>query len=174
MLSRRKPSHGRGRESGQGLVEFAVVAPILLVIMLAIIQFGWIFTSQIGLTNSIREAARFAATNPTVAATEVFNGNATVAQLDAILPRNVNFYAVGNLSSRTATYCEYPDPKPGNFSVRVRVVVQYRHPLFIPIIGPLLDGMDSVSDNALLVGAVEEMRVENTPPLTGSPGMTSC
>lgn len=161
-------------EGGQGLVEFAVVAPIMLVIMLAIIQFGWIFTSQIGLTNSIREAARFAATNPTINATQAgTNKTATETQLTTILPRNVNFYAVGNLSSATATYCQYSDPS-GRFAVRVRITVQYKHPLFIPIIGPLLDGMDSVSDDKLLVGAVEEMRVENTPPLTGSPGMTSC
>lgn len=174
MLSRRNRCHGRGAETGQGLVEFAVVAPILLVIMLAIIQFGWIFTSQIGLTNSIREAARFAATNPTINVTQAgTNKTATETQLTTILPRNVNFYAVGNLSSGTATYCQYSDPSL-RFAVRVRIAVQYRHPLFIPIIGPLLDGMDSVSDNALLVGAVEEMRVENSPPLTGTTGIPLC
>lgn len=173
MLSRLRRSKWRATDSGQGLAEFALVAPILLMIMLGIVQFGWIFTSQIGLTNAIREAARFAATNPTINGTQAAtNRTATESQLATILPRNVNFYAAANLSSGTATYCEYQDPN-NKVAVRVRVTVQYRHPLFIPVIGPLLDGIDGAADNALLVGASEEMRVENLP-LTGSTGITSC
>ncbi len=173
MLRRLYPRAG-ATETGQGLAEFALVATILLVIMLAIVQFGWIFSSQIGLTNAIREAARFAATNRTVDTTQAdTNKTATETQLNAILPRNVNFYALSNLSSATATYCEYPDPS-GRFSIRVRVTVQYRHPIFIPLIAPILDGIDGVADNSLLVGAVEEMRVENSPPLTVPTGISSC
>ena len=175
MLRQLDRSRARVTESGQGLAEFALVAPILLIIMLAIIQFGWIFTTQIGLTNAIREAARFAATNPTVSVGQAAtNRTATQTQLTTILPRNVNFYAAANLGSATAAYCEYPDPKPGNYSVRVRIALQYRHPLFLPIIGPILDGLDGLNDNVLLVGAAEEMRVENSPPLTGTTGMPSC
>lgn len=172
MLSRR-PQTGHSAEDGQGLAEFALVAPILLVIMLSIIQLGWVFSSQIGLTNAVREAARFAATNPTKNTTQAgTNGTETESQLTTILPRNVNFYSATNLSSRTATYCEYADPS-GNYSVRVRVTVQYGHPLFIPLIAQLLDGLDGTLDNALRVGAVEEMRVENLP-LTASTGINPC
>ncbi len=172
MLSRR-PRTGHSAEDGQGLAEFAIVTPILLVILLSIIQLGWVFTSQIGLTNAIRETARFAATNPTVNTAQAgTNGAATESQLTTILPRNVNLYSAANLSSATATYCEYADPS-GNYSVRVRVNVQYRHPLFIPLIAALLDGLDGTSDNALRVGADEEMRVEN-PPLTAPTGIAAC
>lgn len=173
MLTRPRRPGARPR-NGQGLVEFAFVAPILLVIMLAIVQLGWIFTTQIGLTNGIREVARFAATNPTVNTTQAAsNASASTAQLAATLPRNVNFYQSTSLSSGTATYCEYVDPR-GDYAVRARVAVQYRHPLFIPLISTLFDGIDGTADNALLVGAVEEMRVENKPPLTASTGITSC
>ncbi len=159
---------------GQGLVEFAFVLPILLLIMLGIVQLGWIFTSQIGLTNGIREAARFAATNRTADTTQASaNAALTVAQLTTIMPRNVNFYAAANITTASATYCEYTDPR-GDPAVRVRVTIVYRHPLFIPIVGPLLDGTDGVADNALRASAVEEMRVENTPPLSSSTGITSC
>ena len=164
----------RDAATGQGLVEFAFVVPVLFVIMLGIVQLGWIFTSQIGLTNSIREAARYAATQRTVTPGEAgTNGTATVAQLNLIMPRNVNFYGAGNVSTASASYCEYTDPR-GDPSVRVRVTVQYRHPLFMPVINSILDGIDGTSDNALLATAVEEMRVENTPPLTSSTGITSC
>ncbi len=173
MLRRLHRSRAGATETGQGLAEFALVAPILLVIMLAIVQFGWIFATQIGLTNAIREAARFAATNPTITTAQATtNGNATVAQLNLILPRNVNFYAVSNLRAATATYCEYQDPST-LFSIRVKVTVKYLHPLFIPLISSILDGIDGVPDNALLVGAIEEMRVENSPPLTLPTGITT-
>jgi len=156
-------------------VEFAFVVPVLFVIMLGIVQLGWIFTTQIGLTNSIREAARYAATQRTVDTTQAgTNGSATVAQLNLIMPRNVNFFGSANVSTASATYCAYPDVKSPDYSLRVRVTVQYRHPLFIPLISGIIDGVDGVADNALLATAVEEMRVENTPPLTSYPGFTTC
>ena len=167
-------SKSRGSQSGQGLVELAFVVPVLLVIMLGVVQLGSIFTSQIGLTNSIREAARYAATHRTTSPGEAgTNGTATVAQLNLIMPRNVNFYGSGNVSTASATYCEYTDPR-GDPAVRVRVTIQYRHPLFIPLITAILDGSDGVTDNALLASAVEEMRVENTPALSSSTGIPSC
>jgi len=47
-------------------VEFALVLPILALLLLAIIQFSFIFAAQIGVTNAVREAARIAAvTTPT-------------------------------------------------------------------------------------------------------------
>jgi Flp pilus assembly protein TadG len=173
-MLRRPASKTRGAQTGQGLVEFAFVVPVLLVIMLGIVQLGWIFTSQIGVTNGIREAARFAATNRTANTTQASaNAASTVAQLTTIMPRNVNFYSAANISTASATYCEYTDPK-GEPAVRVRVTVAYRHPLFIPLITGLLDGIDGTADNALLGTAVEEMRVENTPALSSSTGITSC
>lgn len=45
-------------ESGQSLVEFAVVLMPLCLILLGIIQFGFIFNSFITMTNATREAAR--------------------------------------------------------------------------------------------------------------------
>lgn len=47
-----------GRETGQSLVEFALVLTPLFLILLGIIQFGFIFNSYITLTNASREAAR--------------------------------------------------------------------------------------------------------------------
>ncbi len=174
MLRRLHRSNTRDNEAGQGLVEFAFVVPVLLVIMLGIVQLGFVFSSQIGLTNGIREAARYAATNRTASpAQAATNAAATVTQLNAIMPRNVNFFSASNVSAASATYCEYTDPR-GDPSVRVRVIIQYRHPLFLPIIGPILDGVDGVADNALGANAVEEMRVENTPALSSSTGITSC
>ncbi|MBO1265976.1 pilus assembly protein [Proteiniclasticum sp. SCR006] len=49
------------KEEGQGLVEFALVLPILLLFLLGIIEFGWLFNARISLTSAAREGARVAA-----------------------------------------------------------------------------------------------------------------
>ncbi|MFH5836644.1 TadE/TadG family type IV pilus assembly protein [Proteiniclasticum sp. C24MP] len=48
-------------DDGQGLVEFALVLPILLLFLLGIIEFGWLFNARISLTSAAREGARVAA-----------------------------------------------------------------------------------------------------------------
>ena len=59
------------RERGQSLVETAVVLPILLLLLAAIIDFGRAFDAYIILTNAAREGARFGATNPELTEEEV-------------------------------------------------------------------------------------------------------
>lgn len=50
-------------EKGQAMVEFALLLPILLILLLGIIDFGWLFYNQLALNNSCREGARFAVVN---------------------------------------------------------------------------------------------------------------
>ncbi|KUO50534.1 MAG: hypothetical protein APF76_07760 [Desulfitibacter sp. BRH_c19] len=50
----------RKNEKGQGLVSFALVLPILAMLIFGIIQFGFIFYSQITITSAAREGARMA------------------------------------------------------------------------------------------------------------------
>ena len=47
-------------EKGAALVEFALVLPLLLLLIGGIIQFGFIFNGQITLTSAVREGARHA------------------------------------------------------------------------------------------------------------------
>jgi Flp pilus assembly protein TadG len=51
-----------GAPRGQAMVEFALVLPILIVIVLGIMQFGLLFWSQITLTQVARDTGRWAAT----------------------------------------------------------------------------------------------------------------
>ncbi len=59
--------------SGQSLVEFAFVLPILLLLMVAIIDFGIIFYSQMAVSNAAWEGARAGATilDPTMGDQEI-------------------------------------------------------------------------------------------------------
>jgi len=45
-------------EKGQSMVEFALIMPILLLIIVGIIEFGFMFSSFLTLTNASREAVR--------------------------------------------------------------------------------------------------------------------
>ncbi len=69
-------------ESGQTLVEFALVAPILFLILFGIIQFGIAFMHSVALTDAVRAGARKAAVSrtapdPVSAATSAVTGAAT-------------------------------------------------------------------------------------------------
>ena len=47
-----------GGERGQGLVEFSLVLTPLFLVLLGIVQFGFIFNTYVTLTNATRDAAR--------------------------------------------------------------------------------------------------------------------
>jgi Flp pilus assembly protein TadG len=61
MLSRRNHTHLR-RESGQAAVEFALVAPLLIWLLIGIVQAGIAFHDYITVTDAARAAARKAVT----------------------------------------------------------------------------------------------------------------
>jgi len=54
-------------EEGQALVEFALVAPLLFLILFGIVQFGIAFMNSIALTDAVRAGARKAAVSRTAA-----------------------------------------------------------------------------------------------------------
>lgn len=64
VRGRRKGRRLRERSRGVTLVEFAVVAPVLLLLLLGMVDFGFAFGDYISLRNGVREGARQAAINP--------------------------------------------------------------------------------------------------------------
>lgn len=57
------------RERGANLVEFALIAPLLLAILFGIIDFGWILSQHQDVRHGTREAARLAAVSTADGAT---------------------------------------------------------------------------------------------------------
>ncbi len=64
LIRRRREKKG---EKGQALVEFALLVPIFLILLFAIVDFGMGFHSWITVTNSAREGARLGAVQGTTA-----------------------------------------------------------------------------------------------------------
>ena len=57
--------HRIGKDDGQAVVEFGLMIPILIIVILGILEFGWVLNAQITLTSAAREGARAAAVNTT-------------------------------------------------------------------------------------------------------------
>ncbi|HEY8847366.1 MAG TPA: TadE family protein, partial [Candidatus Limnocylindrales bacterium] len=80
-----------------------MILPVLALILLSIIQLGFIFAAQVGITNAVREAARLAAvTSPTLDSVQATsNGDKVYFDLTntttGFLKRNVFAYSSGNL-----------------------------------------------------------------------------
>jgi Flp pilus assembly protein TadG len=47
-------------ECGAAAVEFALIVPLLLLLLFAVIEYGWVLTQQIVLTNAVASGARAA------------------------------------------------------------------------------------------------------------------
>ena len=58
--------HRIRNQKGQAMVEFVIVAPILLLLVFGIIQFGILFNNYLTLTDAVRAGARQAAVSRTL------------------------------------------------------------------------------------------------------------
>jgi Flp pilus assembly protein TadG len=56
----------RREQEGQAMTEFAIVLPVLLLVILGIIQFGIVFNNYLTLTDAVRVGARQAAVSRTL------------------------------------------------------------------------------------------------------------
>jgi Flp pilus assembly protein TadG len=174
-MTNNRSSSSRGPGTGQALVEFALVAPIFLLIVFAILQLGLLFGGQNGLVNGVRDTARYASAFRVITVPEATSAcPAVLAHMTTVLgpPRNeVLGFSSGNLiPSVTYTWHQQPDTTDGpKWYVQVKVKADYMFPLYVPLVSTLLDAMDGTSDQKLRLSAQEEMRIENDPlpPIAG-------
>lgn len=146
MLAILKRISGRphGGERGQSLVEFALVIPIFLVVLFAIVDFGMAFHAWITVTNSAREGGRLGSVHASAAAIEQ-RVRDTADTLDQ-----------GNLSV-TVTNADDQGGQPGESVV---VDVSYSYSLMTP----LADLLNLISGGSipetLSLDSVADMRLE--------------
>lgn len=169
---RRKPGVGRWLQPGQALAEFALVAVPLLLLLLGIVQFTYLYNAQVGLTNAVRDVARYGSTlvansNGTASASATL----TRAFLQTSLSKYVTPFSSGQVGPGTQVcYTPYTDVS-GAAAVRVTVTAEYDHPLIVPIIGGIIDGLDGATDGAFTITVRSDLRVDN--PLQPIPSLSS-
>ncbi|MCU1440627.1 MAG: TadE family protein [Rhodoglobus sp.] len=112
----------RDDERGAAVVEFALILPILIVLILGLIEFGRIFNVQISITNAAREAAR----------TMAIENDPALARADAInaAPSVNPALAAGNITITPAD-CDAGQTVTVTIAYDVTLLSGY----FVPIIG---------------------------------------
>lgn len=108
----------RGKEDGgQASVELALVLPLVVMLLLAVVQLGLLVRDQILVVHAAREAAREAAVDPAADAPR----RAALAS-SALVDSRMSVTATGG----------------GAAGSRVRVEVAYRVPTAVPLLGSAL------------------------------------
>jgi hypothetical protein len=97
---------------GQALVEFAIILPLLLLVIGGIVQFGMLFWAQNTLTQVARDTGRWAATQQISPCNA--GGAALVTQANSIaMSSSLLGYASGMWSGSGALYPAVPRPNEG-------------------------------------------------------------
>lgn len=128
----------KNNENGQTLVEFALILPILLLLVMGIIQFGIIFSAQIGITNAAREGARMAAVG--------HNTDDVRQRVNDTLGSHIS---LGTLSTNVVY--------PTNIGEDVTVTVSGPVELIVPLPNVFVPG------NSITLTKVSTMRAEKLP-----------
>jgi Flp pilus assembly protein TadG len=119
-------------EDGQATVEFALVLPILLMILCGIIDFGWLFYNQAMVNNACREGARFACVNLTT-----YNNN--YSELQEAVEDNVASglpnYLIDSSSFDVTVTSGTTAASP--YDSCVVVTVKTNMPIFTPVLGTI-------------------------------------
>ena len=161
--------HGRDRR-GQSLVEFALVVPVMLLLVLFGIDFGRIFLGWVQLNNVVREAANIAAENPT--AWNTVNPNTAVQTQYANLITNESAGINCTLPATMPTP-SFPNgrngPNPIGSPVTVRLSCTFA--FITPVIGSMFGGSLPVAASASYPnrsGMIANIPTP-TPPPSASP-----
>lgn len=90
-------------ERGAAAVEFAIVLPVLLALLLGIMEFGRAYNAQISLTNAAREGVRVMAISNDPVASKAATKNAAVSLSPALADSNISFSQASCSSTRQMT-----------------------------------------------------------------------
>jgi TadE-like protein len=153
--ARRSGRRGQGDDSGVGLVEFALVAPVAFLLVCSIVIVGIVITNYIQLTNMSRDGARVAAICGSVPGTPMPDGSgpctgvaistyitsrlvavpagSVTPQIYVCSPDQASTCSTSSTSCSAATsICQC---QPGKI---VEVDMAYDQPLYFPVLTNLL------------------------------------
>jgi Flp pilus assembly protein TadG len=181
----------RSGHRGQSVVEFALILPVLMLLLLMAVDFGRLFFSYVQVVNAAREAANNAAAearyvqNGTMTATDYYAGivNAAVQETNAQAQRGAEASlavsspacftpANASIACNTAPQDSTTATGVGN---SVKVVVTQPFTFFTPFIGSFFGGSLNLSASAtapVLNPLVAKITGNPTPTPTATPTPT--
>jgi Flp pilus assembly protein TadG len=121
------------QQRGTAIVEFTISLPVLLFLMLATAEFGRILSEYNTLTKSVRDAARYLASNAAQGTTGIVNITSTVQTqtTNLVVTGNINGSGSALLPGLSASNVTVSDAGGGYVSVNVSYT-------YVPMIGSTL------------------------------------
>jgi hypothetical protein len=142
-------------ETGSQMVEFALISPLLLLVIAGIADFGFLFQSFEVTTNAAREGAR-------VAVLPGFNAdsNGDGTNWDPVENRVADYIDSANLLGTYSTTItpQTIDLGGGTTIQAVEVLVSYTQPMWI--IGPIAGLMNGTFQSSITYNTASRMRLE--------------
>ena len=157
----------RRRSVGQSLAEFALTMPLALFMVLFGLDFGRVFLGWVALNQAAREAANFAAMNPT-AWTVPYNMSA-LSEYSRLIQTEAS-----NINCELVSVAAPTFSSGTSIAAPATVTLTCRFSLITPIISTILGDSIAVSASSafpIRAGTIEGIPVQTTTP-TASPAPT--
>ena len=161
--------HRRSRTRGQALVEFAVILPVIALLLLLAIDFGRVFFGWVALNNMARAGANFAALNPsawsapadpTKQAEYLLRMQQDASAIDCTLP--------GTMPSPTfIDKVGTSDPHELGDAAEVKLTCQFH--LLTPLVSSILGGGVSLGADAIFPIRAGEVAGAPVQPVVPTP-----
>jgi hypothetical protein len=155
IIRRYARSAGSGRELGQSLAEFALVAPILFILIFGLIDTARLYNAWVTTQHAAREAARYGVTGRTDCTVSTTDRLACIehtarAQTQG-LTNNATDVSVGVRSWEYPTYADPPtDGSAGEQCDALEVYVEYDFTTSIPGIAAIFGPVQLVARERLV------------------------
>lgn len=107
-------------ESGQAIIELAITLPILILVLCAIIDFGWIFSNKMFVVYSSREGARYGAVNSTENNVSTLIRNKVISISPSFMKDKITV---------TTTFTNQYDTRSGDVSIKVSCTIKALTPI---------------------------------------------
>ncbi len=153
----------RKHGQGQGLVEFALILPLLLIVFIGIAEFGRMFAIYSNLFNAAREGSRYGIVNPLDTDGIIWATWSKMALVDPYQVETVIQYDSGpDTPTKTA-----PQVRVGD---RVVVHLSYDFEPMLPFLAPLMSDLVVETTAARTISSVGVGGIPTPPGTPGTPG----
>jgi Flp pilus assembly protein TadG len=92
-ITEKEPMIIKSRQSGATVVEMAIVAPVFILVLLALVEFSMMFFAQLSMQYAVREGARYAITGQSNLDPAAKNQQRYVAVIEKIKDSSMGMYA---------------------------------------------------------------------------------